>query len=107
MPELRKCKDCNETKELENNFYKTGKSKKTGGSTYRHKCKTCMNSKISLWKKENPNRHKSYCDKWVERNRDYYKNYKMEYHILTYDPDKRHDRHIAEYIRINPPHISV
>ena len=39
--ENRKCKKCNEIKNLKNDFYKTGNKKKNGDFSYQYTCKNC------------------------------------------------------------------
>ena len=43
--ETRKCKVCKEIKNLENEFYKTGYTKKNGDLSYQNICKKCFSKR--------------------------------------------------------------
>ena len=73
-----KCKQCNEVKTLDD-FYITGKSKKTGENTYRHTCKECTKAHVQKWKSANVEAQKKYYNKWLKNNREQWNEYSREY----------------------------
>lgn len=86
----RKCKCCKEMKTTDD-FYITGKSKKTGGDTYRRECKECMKLRVKKWKQDNPDLQNEYCNTWIANNRERWNEYSNLYRRENYDPVKKRE----------------
>lgn len=92
MPE-RICKGCNESKTIDN-FNTIGTSKKTSKPIYRHKCKSCMKVNLKRWEVTNQDLREKYSEKWRSNNKEHLDEYRRNYHINTYNPEKRHIKYI-------------
>jgi len=89
LNELRTCKGCKIEKPLID-YYKYRKN------SYRGKCKCCFNQNIQKWKKANKDVVNDQFYKWVDNNREKWNGYMKG----RYDPEKRHQQHLREYIRV-------
>jgi len=94
----RLCKGCNETKPIDN-FYVSGKSKKTLENIYRHKCKDCMKNSSKEWVKKNPESHYQICLKWRNNNKEHYNEYRRNWEHQNYDPIKRFETNQKYYCK--------
>ena len=75
--DLLKCRSC-EVEKPKEKYYKG-----------RRKCKECIKQRVKKWKKENPDIHIKYCEKWRVNNRERVNEYSKEYQKKHYDPVKQ------------------
>lgn len=70
------CTVCKESLPATKDYFYEQKGGKFG---FKGRCKVCWKRHAAEWKKDNPDKHKSYAKKYYEKNKDWLAEYQREY----------------------------